>query len=48
MRTGRAWHSGWRWLALLTGVAVLCCLPVLASALPASVPKLTAAQLENR
>jgi hypothetical protein len=48
VRTGRAWHSGWRWLALLTGVAVLCCLPVLASALPASVPKLTAAQLENR
>jgi hypothetical protein len=48
VRTGRAWHSGWRWVALLTGVAVLCCLPVLASALPASVPKLTAAQLENR
>ena len=33
---------------MLTGVAVLCCLPVLASALPASVPTLTAAQLENR
>ena len=33
---------------MLTGVAVLCCLPVLASALPASVPKLTPRQLENR
>jgi hypothetical protein len=33
---------------VLTGVAVLCCLPVLASALPASVPKLTPRQLENR
>jgi hypothetical protein len=33
---------------VLTGVAVLCCLPVLASALPASVPKLTPWQLENR
>jgi hypothetical protein len=45
---GRAWHLGWRWLAVLTGVAVLCLLPVLASALPASVPQLTALQLENR
>jgi hypothetical protein len=33
---------------VLTGVAALCCLPVLASALPASVPKLTPRQLENR
>jgi hypothetical protein len=33
---------------VLTGVAVLCCLPVLASALPASVPHLTAPQLESR
>jgi hypothetical protein len=33
---------------VLTGVAVLCCLPVLASALPASVPALTPRQLENR
>ena len=48
MRTGRAWHSGWRWLAVLTGIAVLCCLPVLASALPAGVQKLTPRQLENR
>ena len=39
---------GWRWLAVLAGVAVLCCLPVLASALPASVQKLTPQQLENR
>jgi hypothetical protein len=33
---------------VLTGVAVLCCLPVLASALPASVPRLTPRQLEDR
>jgi hypothetical protein len=33
---------------VLTGVAVLCCLPVLASALPASVPRFTPRQLENR
>jgi hypothetical protein len=39
---------GWRWLAVLTGVAVLCCLPMLASALPASVPRLTTHQLEQR
>jgi hypothetical protein len=32
---------------VLTGVAVLCCLPVLASALPVSVPQLTPRQLEN-
>ncbi len=32
---------------MLTGVAVLCCLPVLASALPASVPRFTPRQLEN-
>jgi len=33
---------------VLTGVAVLCCVPVLASALPATVPALTAHQLEDR
>jgi hypothetical protein len=33
---------------VLTGVAVLCCLPVLASAVPASVQKFTPRQLENR
>jgi hypothetical protein len=33
---------------VLTGIAVLCCLPVLASALPAGVQKLTPRQLENR
>jgi hypothetical protein len=33
---------------VLAGVAVLCCLPVLASALPVSVQKLTPQQLENR
>jgi hypothetical protein len=48
VHTGRAWRFGWRWLAVLAGVAVLCCLPVLASALPASVPKLTPRQLEDR
>jgi hypothetical protein len=41
-------HVGWRWFAVFAGVAVLCCLPVLASALPASVPALTAGQLESR
>ncbi len=48
MHPGRAWQFGWRWLAVLAGVALLCCLPVLASALPASVPKLTPAELESR
>lgn len=33
---------------MVTGVAVLCCLPLLASALPASVPGLTPRQLETR
>jgi hypothetical protein len=33
---------------VLTGIAVLCCLPVLASAIPASVPNLTPQQLEQR
>jgi hypothetical protein len=33
---------------VLAGVAALCCLPVLASALPASVPALTPRQLENK
>ena len=32
----------------MVGAAVLCCLPVLASALPVSVPPLTARQLESR
>jgi hypothetical protein len=48
VRPGHAWHIGWRWIIVLTGVAVGCCLPVLASALPASVPPLTARQLESR
>ncbi len=48
MYPGRARHLGWRWLAVLAGVAVLCLLPVLASALPASVPQFTPLQLENR
>lgn len=33
---------------MLAGAALLCCLPALASALPASVPRLTARQLEQR
>jgi hypothetical protein len=41
-------HIGWRWIVVVVGAAVLCCLPVLASALPVSVPSLTARQLENR
>jgi hypothetical protein len=52
VRPGHAWHIGshigWRWIAVLTGVAVLCCLPVLASAIPASAPRLTPRQLESR
>jgi hypothetical protein len=47
VRPGHAWHIGWRWIVVLTGVAVLCCLPVLASALPATVPARTPRQLEN-
>ena len=41
-------HIGWRWIVVVAGVAVLCCLPALASALPVSVPALTADQLESR
>lgn len=33
---------------VVAGVAVLCCLPLLASAVPVSVPNLTARQLESR
>jgi hypothetical protein len=39
---------GWRWLVVLASVALLCSLPVLASALPVSVPRLTPHQLEQR
>jgi hypothetical protein len=48
VRPGHAWHVGWRWIVVLTGVAAACCLPVLASALPASVPARTPRQLENQ
>ena len=48
VRSGYTWHVRWRWVAVLAGVAVLCCLPVLASALPVSVPALTPQQLEQR
>jgi hypothetical protein len=37
-----------RWAAVIAGLAVLCALPVIASALPVSVPRLTAAQLRGR
>lgn len=33
---------------MVAGVALLCCLPALASAIPVSVPRLTAGQLEGR
>jgi hypothetical protein len=39
---------GWRWLVVTASVVVLCSLPVLASALPVSVPALTAAQLKDK
>jgi hypothetical protein len=48
VRPGHAWQFGWRWIVVLTGVALLCCLPVLASALPASVPARTPRQLEDQ
>lgn len=47
MRLWPAWHVGWRWVVVVTGVAVLCCLPALAAALPASVPARTPQQLES-
>jgi hypothetical protein len=47
VRPGHTWHVGWRWVVVVTGVAVLCCLPVLAAALPASVPARTPQQLEG-
>ena len=37
-----------RWVAVGAGLAVLCGLPVVASALPASVPAMTAGQLRAR
>jgi hypothetical protein len=42
------WQSGWRWIVVVTGVALLCCLPLVASALPASAPDFTPRQLEDR
>jgi hypothetical protein len=47
VRLGHTWHVGWRWLVAATGVAVLCSLPALAGALPASVPASTPRQLEK-
>jgi hypothetical protein len=41
----RTFRWSWRWPVVAAGTAVLCALPVLASALPVSVPRLTAAQL---
>ena len=37
-----------RWAVVAAGVALLCGLPVIASALPVSVPRLTAGQLRAR
>ena len=37
-----------RWAAVAAVVALLCAMPLLASALPASIPKLTAGQLRDR
>jgi len=37
-----------RWAAVAVGVTLLCGLPVIASALPVSVPSLTASQLRGR
>ena len=37
-----------RWAVVAAGVALLCGLPVIASALPVSVPRLTASQLRAR
>jgi hypothetical protein len=48
MICGHSSPIGWRWIVVLAGAAVLCCLPLLARALPASVPGLTARQLESR
>jgi hypothetical protein len=45
---GKRWHSGWRWIVVLTGVAALCSLPALAAALPTSVPARTPRQLESQ
>jgi hypothetical protein len=47
VRLGHSWHVGWRWVVVTTGVAVLCCLPVLAGAVPASVSARTPQQLES-
>ena len=48
MLSGHGSHIGWRWLVVAAGVAVLCCLPVLAGALPVSATALTARQFESR
>lgn len=37
----------WRWVAVFAGVAVLCCLPAVVSALPVSVPQTTPKHLES-
>jgi hypothetical protein len=46
--SGHGSHFGWRWLVVVAGVAVLCCLPALAAALPVSGSQLTAPQLETK
>ncbi|MBO0805507.1 MAG: hypothetical protein J2P25_20825, partial [Nocardiopsaceae bacterium] len=42
------WWQWWRWIVVLAGVAVLCCLPTVVSAVGVSVPAMTAAQLRDR
>jgi len=39
---------GWRWALVAASVALLCAIPVIASALPVSAPPVTAVQLRNR
>ena len=39
---------GWRWALVVAGVAMLCALPAIASALPVSAPPVTAGQLRTR
>lgn len=38
----------WRWVVVFAGVAVLCCLPAVVAAVPASAPAITATQLRDR
>jgi hypothetical protein len=49
LATGVIRHRpGWRWAVVAGGLAILCALPALASALPVSAPAVTAGQLRSR